>query len=110
MINYAKNPKKTKNLDYATALYEDLEEVVRGKRDNRIEKLFYVSGVNVDPETAYESMCATRELNDRGNILAFHLMQSFAPGETTPEICHEIGVKLAERLWGSGSRWSLQRT
>jgi len=34
----------------------------------------------------------------RGNVLARHLIQSFSPGETTPEIAHEIGVKLADNI------------
>jgi len=29
---------------------------------------------------------------------AFHLIQSFAPGEVTPEVAHAIGVELADRL------------
>ena len=33
-------------------------------------------------------------------ILAFHGFQSFAEGEVTPEIVHQIGIKLAEELWG----------
>ena len=33
-------------------------------------------------------------------IVAFHGYQSFAEGEVTPEIAHEIGVKLAEEMWG----------
>lgn len=33
--------------------------------------------------------------------MAFHGYQSFAPGECTPAMAHEIGVKLAEELWGS---------
>jgi hypothetical protein len=33
-------------------------------------------------------------------VVAYHGYQSFAPGEATPEVAHEIGVKLAERLWG----------
>ena len=32
--------------------------------------------------------------------MAYHGYQSFAPGEATPELAHEIGVKLATRLWG----------
>lgn len=32
--------------------------------------------------------------------MAFHGFQSFAPGECTPEAAHEIGVKLAEEVWG----------
>ena len=33
-------------------------------------------------------------------ILAFHAYQSFNEGEVTPEIAHEIGVKLANEMWG----------
>ena len=32
-------------------------------------------------------------------ILAFHGYQSFKEGEVTPEIAHEIGVRLAEEMW-----------
>ena len=32
----------------------------------------------------------------RGNILARHLIQSFLPGETTPEIAHQIGLELCK--------------
>ena len=34
----------------------------------------------------------------KGNNLAHHLMQSFAPGETTPEQAHEIGRQLADEV------------
>ena len=33
-------------------------------------------------------------------IVAFHGYQSFAPGEFTPALAHEIGVRLAQELWG----------
>ena len=32
--------------------------------------------------------------------MAFHGYQSFEKGEVTPEVAHEIGVKLAEEMWG----------
>jgi hypothetical protein len=32
--------------------------------------------------------------------VAYHGYQSFAPGEATPDMAHEIGVNLATRLWG----------
>ena len=35
-----------------------------------------------------------------GGIECFHAIQSFAKGEVTPEQAHEIGIKLAEELWG----------
>mgnify|MGYP002639410311 CR=1 FL=1 len=34
----------------------------------------------------------------KGNNLAFHLIQSFEPGETTPEQAHEIGRQLADAV------------
>ena len=34
----------------------------------------------------------------KGNNLAFHLIQSFEPGETTPEQAHEIGRQLADMV------------
>ena len=33
-------------------------------------------------------------------IQCFHGVQSFVKGEVTPEQAHEIGIKLAEELWG----------
>ena len=33
-----------------------------------------------------------------GNNLGHHLIQSFAPGEATPEQAHEIGKQLAEEV------------
>ena len=33
-------------------------------------------------------------------ILSFHAEQSFKENEVTPEIAHEIGVRLAEEMWG----------
>ena len=34
----------------------------------------------------------------KGNNLAHHLIQSFAPGETTPEQAHKIGRQLADEV------------
>ena len=34
----------------------------------------------------------------KGNNLAHHLIQSFAPGEATPEQAHEIGKQLADEV------------
>ena len=36
----------------------------------------------------------------KGNNLAHHLIQSFAPGETTPEEAHKIGMELAQAVLG----------
>lgn len=33
--------------------------------------------------------------------LAFHAVQSFKPGEVTPDECHSLGVQLAKQMWGN---------
>lgn len=61
----------------------------------------YVSGVHCAPTTAREEMIAVKKrFGKEGGIVAFHGYQSFAPGECTPAMAHEIGKKLAEELWG----------
>lgn len=48
---------------------------------------------------ADEEMLKTQiEKGYTGKTLAFHLIQSFAPDEATPEQAHEIGKKLADEL------------
>jgi hypothetical protein len=60
-----------------------------------------VSSFACSPETADIEFEMTRGMSEkRGTNLARHLIQSFAPGETTPEQAHEIGMKLAEEILG----------
>ena len=51
------------------------------------------------PASAHTQFLKRREeQNTRGNVLARHLIQSFLPGETTPEIAHQIGLELCEKI------------
>ena len=60
------------------------------------EKLL-VSSFGCSYETAYEEFNLTlSKAVDKGNNLAHHLIQSFEPGESTPEQAHEIGRRLAD--------------
>ncbi len=60
-----------------------------------------VSSFGCSPETADIEFEWTRKSAKRESPnLAHHLIQSFAPGETTPEQAHEIGMKLAEEVFG----------
>ena len=48
-----------------------------------------------------QSMYNTKKLfNDKKEIICFHGYQSFEGYEVEPEIAHQIGVELANRLWG----------
>lgn len=100
VIDYATNPDKTAQ-DRAE-MDEGLRQVLGyAKADVKTERQLYVSGINCDPLTAYEQMQRTkRQFQKMDGIVAFHGYQAFAPGETTPEMAHTIGVKLAQELWG----------
>ena len=68
---------------------------------DKTEKHFYVTGINCTPDFARDQMTNTKRLfKKEDGILAFHGYQAFKPGEITPELAHEIGIKLAEKLWG----------
>lgn len=99
VLDYATNPDKT---DQERLAHDDLQQVLAyTSTDAKTEKQLYVSGINCDPLTAYEQMQRTkRQFQKTDGIVAFHGYQAFAPGETTPEMAHAIGVKLAQELWG----------
>lgn len=102
VIDYAANPEKTENIDFSHPDFRGLQNVLDyTQQDVKTEKQFFVSGVNCDPVTACEQMKRTKlRFQKTDSILAFHGYQAFAPGEATPEIAHNIGVKLAQVLWG----------
>ena len=53
------------------------------------------------PYTALQEMRnSKKQFFKTTGIQCFHGVQSFAKGEVTPEQAHEIGIKLAEELWG----------
>lgn len=76
-ITYAANPEKT-------------------------EQYFFTSALNCEScETAYAEMQATKQrFGKLGGVVGYHFIQSFAPGEVTPEQAHAIGVVFARRLFG----------
>lgn len=85
VIRYAVNSRKTQKADN-----EDCAVVHR-----------FVSGINCSPSTARDEMLAVKKRFGKENgTVVYHGYQSFAPGEATPEMAHEIGMKLAARLWG----------
>ena len=45
-------------------------------------------------------MLTKKSYNKTKGILGFHSFQSFKENEVTPELSHEIGVRLAEEMWG----------
>ena len=99
VLQYASNPDKT--------TYSDLQAVLHyaenGKKTvSDDEETCFVTGVNCDADTAFEEMLAVQErFGKTGRNVAYHAYQSFKTGEITPELCHRLGVELAQRMWGS---------
>ncbi len=103
VLDYADNHVKTANPDlYSAKELKDLREVLDyAANDEKTAKQYFVTGVNCIGEIAYEQMTATKQRFGKADgYLAYHAYQSFSPEEVTPERCHEIGLKLAERIWG----------
>lgn len=70
--------------------------------DKTDEKLL-VSSFGCSPETADLEFSMTRELAkkngmDKGDNLAFHLIQSFKPGEVDAETAHRLGQQFADEV------------
>lgn len=98
VINYVANEEKTINEDFIKYLHRVINYTLD---DYKTEQQYFSTGINCGVDTAYKEMIGTKkEFSKTGGILAFHGFQSFKEGEVTPEVAHEIGVKLAEELWG----------
>ena len=69
----------------------------KDKTDNKK----YVTGINCMVDIAFKEMNITKQqFNKKGGILGFHAYQSFKGCEVTADEAHEIGIRLAEELWG----------
>lgn len=117
VVIYAENPEKTANPKFYADRElteqdgQQLTDVIRyAVNSEKTQKTDgedgaplhrFVSGINCSPSTARDEMLAVKKrFGKEDGTVAYHGYQSFAPGEATPELAHEIGVKLAERLWG----------
>ena len=104
VINYATNEEKTKNnySEYGMDEFDSIRQVMTyATNPDKTEKQFYTTGINCEVKDAVKQMQFVKTLYGKENgILAFHAYQSFNEGEVTPEIAHEIGVKLANEMWG----------
>lgn len=101
-IDYAENPEKTANPKYTEADLQAMVDVMEyATNKDKTEQRYFVTGVNCDPTTARdEMMIAKSQWNDESEIVCYHGFQSFKHGEVTPEQAHEVGVKLAKKMWG----------
>lgn len=118
LVVYVENPDKTDNPKFfekqdmtdreTQGLADVIDYAIRQEKTEKSETddegaeimRRFVSGVNCTPATARDEMIAVKKrFGKEGGVVAYHGYQSFAPGEADPEIAHEIGLRLAAKLW-----------
>lgn len=98
VLDYAANPEKTDLMNLLRYATQQRKTTVQ-EEGTPVKQL--VTGIHCAPATARREMQAVKKRFGKENgVIAYHGYQSFAPGECTPELAHEIGVKLAWQLWG----------
>ena len=93
-VDYVMNCKKTT----AVSLQDALDYAAN--RD-KTEQSCFESSYACTLETAFADMRHTKERwHKLGGVQGYHLVQSFAAGEVTPELAHQIAKELADRVLG----------
>ena len=103
VLDYAANPQKTALAGdgLAQALHY-AENDAKTRLSAEGEQVLLVTGLHCRAGQAWADMRAVqRRFGKNGGTVALHAYQSFRPGEVTPRQCHDIGVELARRVWGS---------
>ena len=99
LIEYVENPEKTAA---KTPELQDLYNVFSYvQRPEATQEGEYVTALNCLKETALRQMILTKKRYGKTDgYIAWHGYQSFKPEDVTPQLAHEIGVKLAKEMWG----------
>ena len=91
LIEYIADPSKTIRVTDETEMFFEGETVQ------------YVTGVNCEWQTAADAMYRTKNrFHKNRGVVVYHAWQSFKYGEVSAETAHQIGVELAQKLWGEG--------
>ena len=93
-VDYTVNPEKTDRDGLQAAL-------TYTQNDGKTEHQMFVSAFNCTAENACTMMQQTKVRwgKDSGrHVLGYHVIQSFSPGEITPELAHQIGCEFAKRV------------
>lgn len=96
-ITYILDKEKTvKKTESAGSLEEAIDYALnRGKTEQTV----FEDSIGCTCASAYADMLTTKKrFHKTGGVQGYHLIQSFAEGEVTPELAHLVGQELAEEL------------
>lgn len=95
-VEYVLDEKKTSRGQNAKSLEEAVDYALNRAKT---EQDLFESAIACTCATAFEDMCRIKEIwHKTGGVQGFHLVQSFAAGEVTPELAHRIGLEFAGQL------------
>lgn len=98
LIDYVENPDKT---NFDAGLQDFVNVFSYDTNPNKTNNKEFVTAINCLKEIALQQMVMTKQqFNKSDKYIAWHGYQSFKPNEVTPDLCHEIGVKLSKQMWG----------
>lgn len=96
-ITYIRNKDKTTKKGQSAGSLEEAIQYAMNR--DKTERSIFESAIGCVCETAYQDMLYTKKrYHKMDGVQGFHLVQSFAKGEVTPELAHQIGMELAEAL------------
>ena len=97
-IDYTLDEKKCSRRENEESLEGEIDKALN---KDKTEQNLFQSALGCTCETAFEDMCRVKEMwHKEKGVQGFHLVQSFAAGEVSPELAHQIGLEFSERLLG----------
>lgn len=96
-ITYIRNKDKTTKKGQSAGSLEEAIDYAMNR--DKTERSVFEDAIGCVCETAYQDMVATKKrYHKMDGVQGYHLVQSFVKGEVTPELAHQIGMEMAERL------------
>ena len=97
-IDYTLDEKKCSRRENEESLEGEIDKALN---KDKTEQDLFQSALGCTCETAFQDMCHVKEMwHKEEGVQGFHLVQSFAAGEVSPELAHQIGLEFADRLLG----------
>ena len=105
VIAYAADKRKTDEARFSDGERALLRSIHYAEDEDKTmlqsEQKLLVEGINCDPDYAVQQMTDTKELYGKtGGIVAYHAYVSFKPDEVTAQQAQEIGMEIANEVWG----------
>ena len=97
-LDYTMDEEKCSRSPVESSLERAVDEALNQEKS---EQDLFQSAIGCTLESAFADMCAVKKMwHKEKGVQGFHLVQSFAAGEVTPELAHQIGLEFAEQLLG----------